>query len=352
MVNIMQGSSGPVVILVDDDNDYLETAAELIRPSGYAIFTASNIKEAMELAHKLTGPAVLFTDFNMRSAYSGIHNGLELIEYVNENTRFPVQCALVTGQKDHTLFVKALALGARYFTKEPTAESDMNLGELYVAEIKAAYNVLKQRIKDMGQKMDPLTGVLDRSSAQERWFQEWNRMARHRTSTACVFMDVNDLKKINDTYGHKAGDMMLTFIAKAIKHHIRTLDFVYRHGGDEFVAILPETTEDEAMAIVDRLTEYLKLNPVNVGDGEMKTFTVSCGVAVFRAEDLTPPLPEEKNDEDKLRTLALQDFEDLIHKADELMYVAKKEYKALVWQILWKHFRTWWAKHFKTAYTT
>jgi diguanylate cyclase (GGDEF)-like protein len=332
--------SAPIVLLVDDDRDYLETAAELIRDSEYKIATAASIKEALDYVHALAGPAVVFTDYNMKP-YNGIGNGLELMSYVDRTTRFPVECVLVTGQKDHSLFVKALELGGRYFVKEPTTESHMNLGELYLAEIKAAYRALNKRIHIMGQKLDPLTGALDRSSAQDRWFQEWNRMHRHRTRTACIFMDVNDLKKVNDAYGHKAGDMMLTVIASEIKHHIRTLDFVYRHGGDEFVAILPETTEAVGNHIVQRLTTSLQNKPVEIANGVTTTFSVSCGVAVLEPGELSRPTPDAAGREDQLYQIALQDFAVLVNKADQLMYVAKKEYKARNWQILWKRLRDW-----------
>ena len=335
-----QPLAGPVVVLVDDDRDYLETAAELIRDSEYRIATAASIREALDYVHALAGPAVLFTDYNMKP-YNGISNGLELMSYVDTHTRFPVECVLVTGQKDHSLFVKALELGGRYFVKEATSESHVNLGELYLAEIKAAYTALKKRIHAMGQKLDPLTGALDRSSAQDRWFQEWNRMGRHRTRTACIFMDVNDLKKVNDNHGHKAGDLMLTMIAGAIKQHIRTLDFVYRHGGDEFVAILPETTEAVGNHIVERLTQYLKKTQVEIASGVMTTFSISCGVAVLEPTEISRPGPETAGREDLVYALAQKDFAVLVNRADELMYVAKKEYKALVWQILWKRLRDW-----------
>jgi two-component system cell cycle response regulator len=329
----MGNESGPVVLLVDDDRDYLETAAELIRPSEYVIDTASTIKEALDYVHKLAGPAVLFTDYTMKP-YNGISNGLELMNYVYQNTRFPVECVLVTGHKDHALFVQALDLGGRYFVKEATAESEMNLGELYLAEIKAAYTTLKRRIHAMGQKLDPLTGALDRSRAHDPGCQAWPRRSRHRTRTACIFMDVNDLKKVNDGHGHKAGDLMLTTVANAIKKHIRALDFVYRHGGDEFVAILPETSKAEAQHIVQRLTESLKITSVEVAPGVTETFSISCGVAVLEHGDLTRS--DAYGSEEALYQLALKDFTTLISEADQLMYVAKKEHKAMLWQILWK----------------
>lgn len=337
---MMAPKSAAVVLLVDDDRDYLDTAAELIRDSEYEIATASSIKEALDYVHALAGPAVVFTDYNMKP-YNGISNGLELMSYVDQTTRFPVECVLVTGHKDHSLFVKALELGGRYFVKEPTSESHMNLGELYLAEIKAAYRALNKRIHIMGQKLDPLTGALDRSSAQDRWFQEWNRMSRHRTRTACIFMDVNDLKKVNDAYGHKAGDMMLTTVASQIKHHIRALDFVYRHGGDEFVAILPETTQASGNQIVQRLTESLENTSVEIADGVMTTFSISCGVGVLESGELSRPSPDEAGREDLLYQLAQRDFEVLVNRADQLMYAAKKEYKARVWQLLWKRLQDW-----------
>jgi diguanylate cyclase (GGDEF)-like protein len=149
---------------------------------------------------------------------------------------------------------------------------------------------------------------------------------------------------VNDAYGHKAGDQMLVAIAGQIKAHIRTLDFVYRHGGDEFVAILPETTAAVGHQIVQRLTASLANTQVEIADGVTTTFSVSCGVAVLEPGDLSRPAAEAAGREEQLYELAMQDFAALVNKADQLMYAAKKEYKARVWQILWKQLRAWWQR--------
>lgn len=111
-------------------------------------------------------------------------------------------------------------------------------------------------------KTDPLTGLLNRRGFQEKVNIEKERSERYGHPFLVVYIDMDDLKKINDSKGHHAGDEALVFLAKNIKEKCRAVDFAARVGGDEFVVVLPETAESEVDTIVKR---FKTIKDVSIG---------------------------------------------------------------------------------------
>ena len=109
---------------------------------------------------------------------------------------------------------------------------------------------------------DPLTGLLNRRGFQEHLTIEKERSERYGHSFLIVYVDMDNLKDINDSEGHEAGDKALTSLAKKIEENCRIMDFAARSGGDEFIVVFPETTEEEAEKIVER---FRKIENVSVG---------------------------------------------------------------------------------------
>lgn len=131
---------------------------------------------------------------------------------------------------------------------------------------------------------DTLTGLFNRMAYDERVEHEYLRWQRYQTPLSMLMADVDFFKKINDTFGHKAGDKVLQVIAKKMEDSVRKTDMVARYGGEEFVVIMPNTATDNAMAVANKLrTEIEKLqfhyksDPVNI--------TISCGVSEFSQDD-------------------------------------------------------------------
>ena len=119
-------------------------------------------------------------------------------------------------------------------------------------------------------------------------------------------MDIDHFKKVNDLFGHEAGNEVLNRIGALLKNSIREMDIVGRIGGDEFLIILPVSTVDEALQVADRLKDKFSSQVFEVSTGEKVNFlTLSLGVVS------TPPLPPEK--------------EMMIKEADAAMYRAKRE---------------------------
>jgi diguanylate cyclase (GGDEF)-like protein len=102
---------------------------------------------------------------------------------------------------------------------------------------------------------DPLTGLLNRREVDRRLAQELERAARYDRSLALLMVDVDDLKTVNDEFGHAAGDEVLCAFAEAAKSVVRTSDVVGRMGGDEFALVLPESDAQQATALGERLIE-------------------------------------------------------------------------------------------------
>jgi diguanylate cyclase (GGDEF)-like protein len=122
---------------------------------------------------------------------------------------------------------------------------------------------------------DFLTGLSNRRYFESKFVQEVHRAGRHKYSTALVFVDIDDFKRINDEYGHKAGDLALIRAARCLQKNARIEDLIARYGGEEFAAVLPHTNAEGAMVFAHRLR--LAISSMRLPF----SFTLSAGVAVF-----------------------------------------------------------------------
>jgi diguanylate cyclase (GGDEF)-like protein len=128
---------------------------------------------------------------------------------------------------------------------------------------------------------DELTQLYNRRYFYER-FQEMLAQTRiSKQSVALLLMDIDDLKKINDEYGHAVGDIMIANLAKVIDKHIRTNDVPTRLGGDEFAVLMPDTDKRGAFALAQRLWEELEQVPMYEHEGLRVMLNISIGVSGF-----------------------------------------------------------------------
>ncbi len=115
--------------------------------------------------------------------------------------------------------------------------------------------------------IDPLTGALSRAEFMRKLNDETVRMRRHGKPSTLVFWDLNDLKKINDTLGHAAGDAKLVEFATILQKDGRGVDSLGRLGGDEFLSLLPETNAEGAMVLWNRVNTIFRERGINVSAG-------------------------------------------------------------------------------------
>lgn len=145
---------------------------------------------------------------------------------------------------------------------------------------------LQQKIvNERNQAMiDPLTGIYNRLAYNERIETEFNRWQRYQTPLTMAVWDIDKFKNVNDTYGHQAGDRVLTVVAKLLSKQVRETDFVARFGGEEFVLLMPETTVEQATKVADNLRNSIEQCEFHFKDQRVPV-TISCGLAQFSEGD-------------------------------------------------------------------
>ncbi len=162
--------------------------------------------------------------------------------------------------------------------------------------------------------IDPLTNVYNRRFFQE--FMEWNftRARRYKSNLGCLMIDIDHFKTVNDTYGHLTGDRVLQEVATRLKVTLRSTDILARFGGEEFIVLLPESTEDTVFQAARRLLQSIAEKRVDVGDRDVE-ITVSIGYFSYDSSNF---------DE-------MSNYEELIDNADKNMYEAKKRGRNMIW---------------------
>ena len=134
--------------------------------------------------------------------------------------------------------------------------------------------------------IDFLTGVSNRGYFMERAEQELNRALRYDKPLSLIMLDIDFFKQINDSYGHKAGDLVLKKLAEVSLNTLREVDLLGRLGGEEFAVLLPETEKSQAIEVAERLREALSQAKVLLDRGGLPIrFTVSMGVSSLDSKD-------------------------------------------------------------------
>jgi diguanylate cyclase (GGDEF)-like protein/PAS domain S-box-containing protein len=125
---------------------------------------------------------------------------------------------------------------------------------------------------------DALTGLYNRGSFDEKLKEEINRSQRYDRNISLLLIDIDFFKKVNDTYGHQAGDEVLKSIAGMISDSVRNSDYVARYGGEEFVVILPETALEEAIELAERIRMIIEEKEFKVSEKDTIHLTISIGI--------------------------------------------------------------------------
>jgi diguanylate cyclase len=133
-------------------------------------------------------------------------------------------------------------------------------------------------------RTDTLTGLPNRAAYDDHLNKEFNRWVRYRQGFSVAIGDLDFFKRINDTYGHLAGDKVLRLISRILLKHLRGADFVARFGGEEFVILMPSTEVEDGAKAMDKLRESVSASPFNF-HGQPVTITMSFGVTQIRESD-------------------------------------------------------------------
>ena len=227
-------------------------------------------------------------------------DGLQLLRMARaEGNRTPT--IFLTAETDPALDEAALQAGAMDFLVKSEFTPRM-LARAVRYAIKLGDTLEQLRLLAT---RDPLTGLRNRREFERLLTDEWQRCARFQRPFALVVCDIDFFKKVNDTYGHPAGDAVLRHVAGLLTRQLRTVDHLARVGGEEFAIIMVETGAKDAEETIRRLLVLVSESPCTLPDSNQAiTVTISAGIAM---------MPEDADD-----TKAL--FE----AADKALYTAKR----------------------------
>jgi diguanylate cyclase (GGDEF)-like protein len=294
-------------ILVVEDNPiarkYLERKLVL---EGYCVTSASNGREALEAFEKKFFP-IMLTDWMMPEM-----NGLELCQQIrSKDMDSYVFIVLLTARDSTEDIIQGLEAGADDYLTKPVNHAEL------IARINSGMRILKleKNLKEANEKIkvlsvtDPLTGCFNRGYMSKKLIQELKRARRYKHPLSIIFSDIDYFKKVNDTYGHQAGDLVLKEFARCIMENIRVdLDWLTRYGGEEFLIVLPETRSDSARFVAERIRESAAVRKIMWEDTQIK-ISASFGVVGLEERELDMDIPSEA----------------MILKADKALYQSKHD---------------------------
>jgi diguanylate cyclase (GGDEF)-like protein len=254
------------VLVVDDDQDkrnLLEVAMEM---EGYDVRTATNGPDAL-MAIESYPPDLIVTDVMMPEM-----DGYELARRIRQNpqTRFIPLILQTAGRHDADDLRMGAEVGALGFITDPT-DLDLLLARARtLLEFKAYLDTWQEAAFT-----DHLSGLANRRRLERQLEREVARTVRYGHPFSLVMLDIDEFKKVNDTFGHEAGDEVIKVLSKTLQEGIRGIDLAARIGGEEFAVILTETPLDRAGEVAERLRLAIKQLEIP----EVGTITASLGVA-------------------------------------------------------------------------
>jgi diguanylate cyclase (GGDEF)-like protein len=225
-------------------------------------------------------------------------DGLEVLRIVkarSEEHFVPVIILSVKADLDSK--VAGLRIGADDFLAKPFAEAELLARCAAMLRIKRLQDELRVTQKKLEEQSitDGLTGLRNRRFFDERLHEEFGRAQRYSDPVSLIMLDLDHFKRVNDRWGHQAGDLVLRESAGLIRASLRDPDIPARYGGEEFAVILPKTHVQGALAVAERVWRAIggMIFRLPGAEGEVAPsavevrITVSIGVAFFPSKDIT-----------------------------------------------------------------
>jgi diguanylate cyclase (GGDEF)-like protein len=278
------------VLIVDDSEVQAKVNAMHLAKAGIASRIITNPINVLRALEEFI-PDLLLLDLYMPEC-----TGLELAQVIRQMKAFvSLPIVYLSAETDREKQLAAVGIGGDDFLTKPIKPDHLISA---VASRIERYRQLRALML-----RDSLTGLLNHTSVRERLGQEIVLSARNSQPLALAMIDIDNFKKVNDTYGHATGDRVLKALTHIFTRRLRQSDIIGRYGGEEFVVILPNTDEKAALQTLDELREAFSLVR-HISDGREFNVTFSCGVASFPRQQTPATLSEA---------------------ADRAMYVAKRQ---------------------------
>ncbi|MEN0039551.1 MAG: diguanylate cyclase [Cellvibrio sp.] len=279
------------VLIIDDDLALAEHYKLVLSSADIRAEVSNNPREIFDVLQDFH-PELILLDINMPGC-----NGIELAQVIRLNQdwlRIPI--TYLSSEQDVEKRAVAMGRAGDDFLSKPLSDR----------ELITAVSVRAARSRQLSDALDrdSLTGLLKHSRIKEQVDAELSRAIRSGENLSVVMLDLDHFKKINDTYGHPAGDKVIKAIAHLLRQRLRKTDAVGRYGGEEFVAVLPRCSPEEAQVLMEDVRHRFSDITFTI---DQRTFnvTLSAGIAAYRP--------------------GVERADQLLQEADAALYRAKSE---------------------------
>jgi diguanylate cyclase (GGDEF)-like protein len=270
------------ILAVDDDPAYLRYLRLVLTRAGFEIDVAYDGAAAIERIREGAPVDLLLIDLTMPGL-----DGIETVRHIQQESHLPgLYTILLTASDGVDLKLRALDEGLDDFITKSSPESEI------LAKIRSAARrlQLERQLHIENEQLhalaltDELTGIGNRRAI----FQAGEAILNAERQLSVGLFDLDRFKQVNDTYGHLAGDRILSDVAAMFKSHTRYGDLIGRYGGDEFVLLLPDTGPDEARQIAERIAAKIRQLVWTI-NGAQVSVSVQFGVATCPGTARTLP---------------------------------------------------------------
>jgi len=238
------------------------------------------------------------------------------------SVRGSIECPIIQSLKVHTFFCHQLGQSGEmgFFllarsTPPPFSNEDVQFIETLASSMMTIiknYQLYEKQVELA--TTDGMTKLYNHRYFQEALSREISLAKRYGKAVSLLYMDIDHFKLFNDKYGHQIGDEVLIRVARTIKRNTRDTDITCRYGGEELVAILPETDLNGAFAAAEKVRKAIEEMNIPIEGNRSVKVTISTGVATYAADNV----------EDAIRSPRAVDKQSLIEAADNALYVAKE----------------------------
>ena len=252
------------VFIVDDDKLLAQHFSLIFNAQGIETCIVKNIKNIINELLKYQ-PDLLLMDIYMPE-----YSGMELAGLIRQYPalrRLPIVFLSSEGNKQ--LQLRAMAHGADDFITKPIDDALL----VQAVKVRLARSV---QLKNLIEK-DSLTSLIKHSAIKEFAVHEFGRISRTGHSLSIAMVDIDKFKRVNDTYGHAIGDVVITALATLLRKRLRKTDRAGRYGGEEFLLVLPDCNEQQAKVIVENILNSFRMLQFTAGD-EQFSCTFSAGI--------------------------------------------------------------------------
>lgn len=299
----MSAKKGFTILVVDDSQPFRTEIIRTLSDRGIS----NNFLESANGAEALQTLLLKKVDLVISDWVMPVMDGIKLLQAIRAHPELlDIPVILMTSKGKHDEKVLGLTQGATDYLSKPFNPDEMTVRVTNLLKIREFQETLKLKNQELERlsTTDSLTGVYNRNYLNSTLENEWLRSSRQEITLGCLIIDVDYFKEINDTYGHKTGDLVLKKVADLISGLLRRIDFLCRYGGDEFVIILAKSTKDGLLTVGEKIRKAVE-NHTYVKGKDLKV-SVSIGGISILGNTLKKP-------------------EDIISLADEALYEAKKK---------------------------